>query len=203
MRRASVVRAVAGIAALAGWAGLALQLVLIVGNLGPVSGIWRFVGFFTILTNIGAAASASALVLGRSAGLAGPRARLMVATSILMVGLVYSIALRSLWHPTGLQKVADVVLQDAVPLLWLVLWIIAPHSRLNWRELAWALAPPALYVVYAMARGMFDGWYAYWFLNPTTQSAGDLLVGVAVLICGFAIMAMALIALDRRLVSKT
>lgn len=53
MRRASVVRTVAGIAALTGWAGLALQLVLIVGNLGPAVGTWRFVGFFTILTNIG------------------------------------------------------------------------------------------------------------------------------------------------------
>lgn len=189
--------------ALAGWAGLVLQLILIVGNLGPVPGIWRFLGFFTILTNIGAAASASALAMGRSAGLAGPRARLMVATSILMVGLVYSVALRSLWHPTGLQKVADVVLHDGVPLLWLVLWIIAPHSRLGWREIGWALLPPTLYVGYAVARGLFDGWYAYWFLNPTTQSLADLLVSIVALLCGFALMALALTALDRRLGRKS
>src|SRR5678815_2925407 len=126
MGRASVVRAVAGIAASVGWAGLALQLVLIVGNLGPALGVWRFVGFFTILTNIGAAASATAVALGGNAGLAGPRARLMVATSILMVGLVYSIALRSLWNPTGMQKVADIALHDGAPLVWLILWIVAP-----------------------------------------------------------------------------
>jgi len=114
MGRASVVRAVAGIAASVGWAGLALQLVLIVGNLGPALGVWRFIGFFTILTNIGAAASATAVAVGGVAGLAGPRARLMVATSILMVGLVYSIALRALWNPTGLQKVADIALHAYV-----------------------------------------------------------------------------------------
>ena len=202
MGRASVVRAVAGIAASVGWAGLALQLVLIVGNLGPALGVWRFIGFFTILTNIGAAASATAVAVGVVAGLAGPRAQLMVATSILMVGLVYSIALRALWNPTGLQKVADIALHDGAPLVWLILWIVAPHPRLGWREIGWALLPPALYIVYAMGRGLMDGWYAYWFLNPTTQSPTDLLISVAVLICGFAVMALALIGLDRRVGRK-
>jgi hypothetical protein len=187
---------------LAGWAGLALQYALIVGSLGPALGTWRFIGFFTILTNLGAAASATAIALGRQSGLGGARARLMVATLILMVGLVYSIALRSLWNPTGLQKIADVVLHDATPLMWLVLWAVAPHPRLGWKEIGWALVPPALYVIYAMARGLLGGWFAYWFLNPSTQSAGDLLISIGVLILAFATMALLLIAVDRRIGSK-
>ena len=202
MGRASVVRAVAGIAASVGWAGLALQLVLIVGNLGPALGVWRFIGFFTILTNIGAAASATAVALGGNAGLAGPRARLMVATSILMVGLVYSIALRSLWNPTGLQKVADIALHDGAPLVWLILWIVAPHPRLGWREIGWALLPPALYIVYAMGRGLMDGWYAYWFLNPAEQSAGELMAAIAVMIGGIGLVAAVLVGLTRWLGTK-
>ena len=121
------------LAAVVGWAGLALQLALIVQNLGATLGLWRFVGFFTILTNLGAAAVATAIAVGRTSGLGSPRARLMAATSILTVGIVYSVALRSLWNPTGLQKIADVALHDLAPLAWLALWLSAAHPRYRWR----------------------------------------------------------------------
>lgn len=192
-------RMVAAVAALAGWTGLTLQLVLIVGNLGVPMGFWRFIGFFTILANIGAASVATALAVGRRDGIGGPRARLMAATSILMVGMVYSLALRALWDPAGMQKVADVALHDATPLLWLALWLFAPHKRYEWREIGWALLPPALYVGYAMGRGFLDGWYAYWFLNPAAQMPAELLFSIIVLLSGFAIMAAGLIAIGRKL----
>ena len=190
-------RIIAAVAALVGWAGLALQLLLIVRNLGPALGIWRFVGFFTILSNLLAAAVATAIALGSTGWLAGARARLIAATSILMVGIVYSVALRGLWSPTGLQKVADVALHDIVPLFWALVWLTAPHPRLKWREIGWALAWPLGYCVYALARGAADGWYAYWFLNPTKQNPAQLIMSVAIMTCGFALMAAALIAIDR------
>jgi hypothetical protein len=199
MRRASVVRIIAAIAALVGWAGLLLQFWLLARNMGVANGLWRFLGFFTILTNLGAAAVATTLALGRTHGLGGGRARLMAATSILLVGLVYSVALRALWNPTGLQKIADVALHDATPLLWLVLWVLAPHTRLDWREIGWALLGPFLYVVYAMARGAIEGWYAYWFLNPSAQSPAQLIVSICVLFGAFGLVAAALVAVDRRL----
>ena len=190
-------RIIAAVAALIGWAGLALQLVLIVRNLGLPLGLWRFVGFFTILTNIGAASVATALAVGRVQRLAGGRAQLMATTSIIMVGIVYAIALRDLWSPTGLQKIADIALHEATPLLWLGLWLAAPSRRLGWREIWWALAPPAGYFLYALARGAMDGWYAYWFLDPARQDAVDLLATVAIMLCGFSVMAAVLIAIDR------
>src|SRR3954470_14654542 len=101
-------RIVAGAAALVGWAGLTLQLGLLIGSLGPTLGLWRFVGFFTILTNLGAAVVASAIAVGASHGVGGQRARLVAATAIIMVGIVYSLALRGLWNPVGPQKGADV-----------------------------------------------------------------------------------------------
>jgi high-affinity Fe2+/Pb2+ permease len=57
-------------------------------------------------------------------------------------------------------------------------------------------------VVYAMARGMIYGWYAYWFLNPAAQSAVELLISISVLLCAFVLMAAALIWVDRRLASS-
>lgn len=190
-------RIVAAAAGAVGWSGLALQLWIIVGNLGPALGLWRFIGFFTILANIGAAAAATAIALGAARGLGGARARLMAATSIITVGIVYSAALRALWSPTGPQRVADIALHDATPLLWLLFWLIGRTRRLYWRELGWALLPPALYAAYALARGAIDGWYAYWFLNPAEQSVGQLLAAIAIMIGGIAVVAALLIGLKR------
>jgi len=196
MRR-SIVRAIAVFAALVGWMGLALQLWLLVSKLGVAAAVWHILGFFTILTNIGAASVATAIAIGRDDWLSRARARLMVTTSIVMVGLVYSVALRALWNPTGLQGLADEALHDIAPLTWLLLWLVAPHPRLAWREIGWALLPPVSYVIYAMARGAIEGWYAYWFLNPATQSRSAFVLSLFILICGFAMAAGALVAVDR------
>ena len=190
-------RIIAAAAALVGWAGLTLQLMLIVGNLGPGLGLWRFVGFFTVLTNLLAAAVATAVALGSPGWLANARARLIAATSILMVGIVYAVALKARWNPTGLQKVADVALHEAVPLLWLLVWVAARHPGLRWRELGGALAWPLAYCLYALARGAVDGWYACWFLDPSKQSPAQLMASIAIMVCGFALMAGALVAIDR------
>ena len=194
---AAPARVVAGICALVGWAALALQLKLIVDNLGFDPGVWRYFGYFTILTNIGVALVATAVALGRRSPLAGPRARFLAASSIVLVGLVYSIALRSEWNPTGLQKVADFALHDTTPLLFIMVWILAPNGTLGRRDFAWALAPPVIYAAYALARGAVDGWYAYWFLNPATQSLSELAAGIAVMIAGFAVIAGLLLVADK------
>jgi hypothetical protein len=195
-------RILAAVAGLVGWAGLVLQLALLMERLGAGPGLWRFVSFFTILANIGAAAVATAVALGAKSGLGGPRARLMAATSIITVGIVYSAALRALWSPTGLQKVVDVLLHDATPLLWFILWLVARPRRLRWREIGWALLPPALYASYALARGAVDGWYAYWFLDPTKQTIPALLVSVAIMVGGIAALGAVLIALNRWLTAE-
>lgn len=190
-------RGLAAMVATIGWAALALQLALIIDEFGPVQGTWRYLGYFTILTNIGAALVATAVALGSTGRIGGARARLVAATSIGLVGLVYSIALRSLWDPEGLQKLVDAGLHDATPLLFVLMWSIAPHGSLDRKDFAWALVPPALYAVYALARGAIDGWYAYWFFNPATQSVSALVSSVALLLGAVGAVAVLLIAIDR------
>ncbi len=192
-------RAVAAILALVAWGGLVLQYVLITSNIGFGQGTWRFLGFFTILTNIGAAGIATAIALGRVSWLTGARARLMGLTSIVTVGLVYSLLLRSTWNPEGLQKLADAALHDWTPILFAILWALMPHGELKWGDLKWALAPPALYLAYALGRGAIDGWYAYYFLNPTLQTGTELAVSVLGTLAVFAVIAGSAIAIDRRM----
>ena len=127
----------------------------------------------------------------------------MAATSILMVGLVYSMALRALWNPTGFQKIADVALHDAAPLIWLALWLTAPHPGLGWEEIWWALLLQVAYVAYALIRGALDGWYAYWFMNPATQTPTAFAMCIVILLCGFSFATALLVATDRMIGRRT
>ena len=190
-------RLAGAITAAVAWAALALQLWLIVDNLGLGAGLWRFLGYFTLLANVGVALVATAVAAGSSGALAGPRARLLAASSIVLVGLVYSLALRATWNPQGLQKLVDFALHDATPLLFIITWILAPNGALGRRDFGWALVPPAAYAVYALARGAVDRWYAYWFLDPGQQGAAELATSIATMIAGFALIAAALVGVDK------
>jgi len=193
------VKAVAAAVALVGWSALALQYLLLIPPMGLGLASWRFIGFFTILTNIGVALIATEIALGRDNRLTDARARLMGLTSIVTVGITYSLLLRATWHPQGWQKVADAMLHDGTPILFLGLWLLMPHGALGWRDLKWALVPPLLYFIYAMGRGAMDGWYAYYFLNPATQSPGQLALSVAGVLAIVALIAAVAIAVDIRL----
>lgn len=186
----------AGLAAIVSWAGLALQFWLIVEAMGLGDGIWRFLAFFTLLANLGTAIVATAMAAGSSGILARPRARLLAATSIALVGIVYSLWLRATWDPQGLQKLADHALHDVVPVLFLGAWLASLHEQLKWRDIVWAMVPPALYAVYALARGAVDGFYAYWFLNPAAQAPAAMAASVATLLAGVAAIAAVLVTID-------
>jgi hypothetical protein len=197
-RVVAIGRAVAGAAALAAWLALGLQLALLLREMageGVVAGLWRYVGFYTILTNLAVAVVASLMALRPS--LAGPRLRLATATAIAFVGIVYSVALRALWHPTGWQAVSDHALHDVSPLLFVAAWLLSGHGSLRWRDALWTLAPPLAYCLYALARGAADGWYAYWFLNPRQMALPALATSIALLAVAALVLGLVMTAIDR------
>jgi hypothetical protein len=192
-------RWIAAVVALIAAVGLILQFVIFAERVGIGLATWRYFGFFTILSNIAIAAIAAAIALGSDGRLTSARSRLMGLTAIVTVGFVYSILLRSLWNPTGLQKVVDMILHDLSPLLYAVLWALLPHGSLTWGDLKWALTPPALYLGYALARGEIDNWYPYYFINPNLQSTAELIGSILGVLIVFAIVAGSAIAVDMRL----
>ncbi|MDH4986485.1 Pr6Pr family membrane protein [Aminobacter anthyllidis] len=195
-------RSLAFITAIAAWAALGLQLGLLIDQMtsagaSVVEAVWRFFGYFTIIMNLMAAVVASALVLNPTGRLAGPRSRLVTAAAIVFGGLVYSVALRAIWQPTGWQAVADHALHDATPVLFFLTWLAWDHGGLRWRDALWAVVPPLGYCAYAFARGAADGWYAYWFLNPEALNLKQLSASIVLLTAAFLIIAVTLIAIDR------
>ena len=201
----AISRTIATIGALLGWAALVLQLCILIGNIQAQGGtgslaVWRFFGYFTILTNILVAIVFTdiALLPERRSGLANLRVRLSTATAIAMVGIVYSLALRHIWTPQGWQKVADVVLHDVTPALFLVFCVLLPgSSSLRLRDAVYALLLPCAYVVYAFIRGAADGWYPYYFLDPTKVGAVQLTLNAAGLLLAFWVVAVVIVGIAR------
>lgn len=125
-------RALAGFTAAIAVVALLLQyhLLLRTPGLGAADATLRYLGYFTILSNIGVAAVCLALARGRREGLAGPVPRAAVALFIGITGLIYVIILRPLWHPQGAQWWADTGLHYGVPVLYLLGWLA---GRTAWR----------------------------------------------------------------------
>ncbi|WP_313455489.1 Pr6Pr family membrane protein [Stenotrophomonas sp.] len=165
----TVARYLAGLTALVALLSLVLQFVLLMpagSGLGGVgSAAWRFLGYFTVLSNIGVAVVCLARANGHREGLAGPAPRAAVALYIAITGLVYVLLLRALWHPQGAQWWADIGLHYAVPVLYLLGWALGEHGGLHWRQLLLALLVPVVYLGWALLLGQRTGQYPYPFLD--------------------------------------
>ena len=200
----SVARGVAAIGAALGLAGLGLQYWLLYVDMSangasPVDVLWRFYAYFTLLTN-----TFVTLVFGRAAlkpeilsGLNAPRVELMAVTSIMFVCIVYNLLLAARWDPQGWQKLADVIVHNVVPVLFLVFWTLRPHGALKWRDAAFAALWPLAYAIYGLTRGLFDGFYPYFFMDPTSAGYGQIALNLVGLVVAFMLGASLLIGISR------
>ncbi|EQD70492.1 conserved hypothetical protein, membrane [mine drainage metagenome] len=149
--------------ALLAWFALILQWLILLqvrraAGLSLSGGVGNFFSYFTVLTNLLVALTLSLPLVwpASRAGhlLSAADFRTGVAANIALVGLTYSLLLRALWQPQGAQWLADTLLHDAVPLLYLLLWAwVVPRAVLGWSSaLRWTLYPLAYLAVRAAAR---------------------------------------------------
>jgi len=206
-RPSIALRRFAAAAALLGWAALALQLVLSIGLAAsggrPVAwGVFMYLGYFTILTNLLVALALTAAATPSQAGLWRFFRRSGVASAtaanITVVGLVYFFVLRHIWSPQGLLWLADMLLHYAMPLLFLAYWWIAVPARgLRWGDiLSWWIYPLG-YLVYALVRGAVAGVYPYPFIDVGALGYGRTAINAAGVTLGFSLVAALLVAIGR------
>lgn len=184
---------------LQGW--LSVQVAWAAGG-SAASGLWTFVGYFTVLTNAFVVLALASVVLGPVNALARWLARADVhaalAMSIIVVGAIYNVLLRQLWHPHGWQLFADVVLHDVMPVAFVLWWWLAvPKEALRWADVLRWQAYPALYFAYVLLRGALDGRYPYPFLDVATLGYARVLVDAIGVLAVFMLVAAVLVALGR------
>ncbi|MEE9677311.1 Pr6Pr family membrane protein [Pseudomonas moraviensis] len=199
--------------AVLGWAGLAIQLYLILFarlSIGAslLGGLVSFFSYFTILTNTLVATVLTCAVTERESAarrwFLQPWVSSGIAVSIAVVGLAYSILLRHLWHPEGWQFVADELLHDVMPLLFLgYWWCCVPKGTLRLRHLPLWLIYPLVYFIYALLRGHLLGAYAYPFIDVAVLGYPQVLANAGGILVGFVLVGLLIIGLDRRKTARS
>jgi hypothetical protein len=188
-------RAAAGLGLLA-LAGLLLQFALMLPAFPtPVAALWRFVGYFTLLTNAWVAIAMLRAAAGRPLS---PRWMTALTLSILLVGVVYHVLLSATHHPVGLDWWANLTAHSLVPGLCLLYWLgFVDRSALSPADIPAFIAWPLAYIVYALARGSADGWYPYFFIEVPKLGWLQVLLNIAGLALAFAAAGLLFVMLGR------
>ncbi|MFJ2463337.1 Pr6Pr family membrane protein [Pseudomonas sp. NPDC087615] len=194
-------------AAILGWTGLGLQLYLIFFarlsvDAGLLGGLVSFFSYFTVLTNTLVATVLTCAVTPRHCTACRwflqPWVSSAVAVSIAVVGLAYSLLLRHLWHPEGWQFIADELLHDVMPLVFLgYWWFCVPKGTLRFWHLPLWLIYPLVYFIYALLRGHLLGAYAYPFIDVAVLGYPQVFINAGGILVGFMAIALVLIGIDR------
>lgn len=200
-------RALSTTAALLGGFALTLQLVLTIGmaldnGRDVPTALWRWIGYFTITTNLLASIALAAAAVGnRSAWsrfFGRPDVQSMTAMSIVIVSAIYNVLLRQLWHPQGWSQLANLMLHDVMPALFVIHWWLAvPKHSLRWRHIGLWLLYPAGFFAYVMLRGAVDHWYPYPFVDVTALGYRQVLLNAALILLAFVAVAVLLTGLAR------
>ena len=198
-------RLAAAAAALLGWSALILQLALsiqlsLANGQGAWAGVWFYLGYFTISTNLLVALALSAAARGPHGAVSRFFGRADVHTaaamSIVIVSAIYNLMLRQLWQPQGWQIPADMTLHDVMPALFLLHWWLAvPKAALRWRQVVVWQIYPAAYFAYVLTRGAVNGWYPYPFLDVNALGYLSVLLDACAVLLVFIAVALLLVAL--------
>lgn len=110
----------------------------------------------------------------------------MVLTAIIFAALLRGTSVQNDFSVDWADNVMHVVFPVIVALDWL---LVPPHRSISWKQAAWWLAFPLLWLAYTLGRGTLTNWYPYPFLVPSTggyiRVAGYcLLVAAAILTIG-------------------
>ncbi|HEX6740760.1 MAG TPA: Pr6Pr family membrane protein [Sphingomicrobium sp.] len=181
-------RLLAGLIAVAAWAGLAIRIIVSY-NGDVIATLWAVARYFTILTGLLAALVMTAGVIGRRIS---PFVLTGTTLASILVGVVYVILLRH--ELTGARYVSNALLHYVVPTGMAAYWLAFGQKRgLSWRHpFAWMLYPFA-YFVYALGRGAIDGRYPYPFMDLNQISLlaairNGIAIAALFLLAGFALV---------------
>ena len=193
--------------AILGWGALAIQLELVLfarwaSSANMVGGLVSYFSYFTILTNTLAAivltyAADSRPSSGRAFFLQ-PWVASGIAVSIIVVGAAYSLLLRQLWQPEGLQWLANEVLHDVMPVLYaLYWWFYVPKGVLRWSHVGLWILYPLVYFAYILLRGHLLGVYPYPFVDVEKLGYAQTFINASGILAGFVAVALLVVAVDR------
>jgi hypothetical protein len=199
-------RRFAVVAATLGWVGLSIQMYLIFHSrwtLGAslLGGLMSFFSYFTVLSNTLVATVLTCAATSRESAarrwFLQPWVSSGIAVSITVVSLAYNLLLRHLWHPQGWQWLADELLHDVMPLLFILYWWrCVPKGRLRVGHIGLWVIYPLAYFAYSLLRGHVLAVYPYPFIDVEKLGYPQVFINAGGLLLGFVLIALLLIGWD-------
>jgi hypothetical protein len=173
------------------------------GSLYPASSV-HFFSFFTILTNLIAAAAMLAPVLAPNSRLGRfldrPTVRAAIVGYIVIVGSVYWALLSGIDKATGLHLYLEYVLHYVIPPLFVLDWLLfVPKGEIGWRNGVDSLAYPGVYLGWTLVHGYAANWYPYPFIDVTKLGYPRMLLNSLGLVLAFLVIELLLVAIGRLL----
>jgi hypothetical protein len=173
-------------------------------TLGAVVG---FFSYFTILTNLLVAVTLLGRIWARFAPQRVLRERwfdVSVASAcavyIVLVGIVYEMLLRELRTFTGAAAVANFVLHDFVPIMYVLYWLgCVRKGHLSVGNIVGWLVFPLVYASWVLARGAYTGRYPYPFLNAHQFGYLRVAANCVMLTVSIAAAGLLIVSVDRML----
>lgn len=186
------------------WLAVACQIVLttrlvVSQGLSTVQGVVKTLSYFTVLTNLLVALVTTALLARgkQESFLTRPSTTSATVVYIAVVGMIYSLLLRALWEPTGLQLVVDIALHDAVPILYVLFWFLfVTKGTLQWTAPVRWLIYPLAYVAWTVLRGWRTGDYPYHFADANVLGYQTVFLNTAMILAGFFVLGLIVVAID-------
>lgn len=191
-------------AAIVGWGALALQGYLSIGmalanGKSAWDGVIAVLSYFTILTNILAAATLTAAAFGAAERVLAKLAPAVMVYIAIVCG-VYLTLLRDLWTPQGAQWLADVLLHYATPVLFAIYWLgfVAKGGLRWWAPAVW-LIYPLTYGAVTFLRSVDTGFYPYPFIDVTSLGVAQVAINSLAVLALFLVVGFLVVLVDRRL----
>lgn len=123
-----------------------------------------------------------------------------LAALVLQFSLTIPLLLAGLWAPEAWFKVADVTLHYVTPSLYIIWWLVfQPHGTLQFRDVPLMLAPPLIYLVYAMIRGAIVAEYPYPILEAHKLGYPQVALNILFVLIGLAVLGAIAVGIDRLL----
>lgn len=121
--------------------------------------------------------------------------RLVATVSMIIVGVVYHALLGdSAVDPQDIgyewPRIPNLVIHTWAPVAVVVDYFMSIKSAVpKWRKALWVIVYPLVWLTFSIVRGLLDGWWPYWFINPNSE------IGVSGMITYIVIIATAFVTL--------
>lgn len=101
--------------------------------------------------------------------------RLIATVSMVIVGVVYHALLGdSAVDPRDIgyewPVIPNLVIHTWAPIAIVFDYLLSIRGALpRWRKSLWVIAYPLGWLAFSITRGLLDGWWPYWFINPNSE----------------------------------